>query len=237
MKYKILVVEDDVRLASMLASEFERYGYESRVASRLHDVKGEFLEFKPQIVILDINLPYMDGFYWCRQIRTVSSVPIIFLSARTSDMDQVRAIENGGDDYITKPFSMEVAVAKVGSVIRRVYGEYSGASEEHGAVYSVAGLCLSRLRGAAEFRDRRVELTKNEFRLLDKLARKPGVIVSREELLEALWDDADFVDDNTLTVNVARVRRKLEDLGIERSLETVRGQGYRLVVNWEGSLK
>lgn len=231
MRRKILVVEDDLKLSSMLAAELDHYGYQAKAVSRLDDVKSEFIEFQPHVVILDINLPYMDGFYWCRQLRTVSNVPIIFLSARTGDTDQIRAIENGGDDYITKPFSMEVAVAKIGSVIRRVYGEYAGVAGSLEGVYSAGGLCLNRLKNQAEFEGRSVQLTKNEFLLLDKLASKIGAIVSREDLLETLWDDADFVDDNTLTVNVARVRRRLEELDLEESLETVRSQGYRLVIN------
>ncbi len=230
--YRILIVEDDKKMSSVLARELRNYGYEAVQASRLDDIKSEFIEISPNLVILDINLPRMDGFYWCRQIRTLSKVPIVFVSSRTGDMDQVRAIENGGDDYITKPFSMEVVLAKIGSVLRRAYGEYS-VSGSPPDIYSLCGLYLHRKRNEVEFRSQRAILSPKEFNLLDALARKPGEIVSREELLEALWDDVDFVDDNTLTVNVTRVRRRLEEVGIGDAISAVRGQGYRLAVTWK----
>ena len=147
-------------------------------------------------------------------------------------MDQVMAIENGGDDYITKPFHFEVVLAKVKSVLRRTYGEYALQSASVRDVYDVAGLYLYRDQHAVEWKGKRLELSKKEFLLLDCLARKVDQIVSREELLDALWDDRDFVDDNTLSVNVTRVRRRLEQLGIENAIETKRGEGYRLVQNW-----
>lgn len=226
--YRIMVVEDDQKLASILSEELERFGYEVVQAVDPGRVKEEFVTYKPDLVLLDINLPRYDGFYWCRQIRTISKVPIIFISARDSDFDQVRALENGGDDYITKPFNLELAIAKIQSLIRRTYGEYALGPEAD--VIWAGELWLRRSDNRASYRDREVELTPKEARLLSCLMERHGQIVAREELLEALWDDVEFVDDNTLTVNVARLRRRLADLGLEEAIETKRGQGYRLFV-------
>ncbi|NMB13239.1 MAG: response regulator transcription factor [Firmicutes bacterium] len=232
--YKIMVVEDDAKIAEILCHYLEKYGYRAVCSSNFEDVKSEFLAISPDLVFLDINLPYMDGFFWCRQIRTVSKVPVIFISARCGEMDQVLALEHGGDDYITKPFSLDVVIAKVKAVLRRTYGEYSvGEADTSPEIYELDGLYLNQSRCSIEWRGKEVYLTPKEFRLLGILARHPRQVVSRHELLEALWDDVDFVDDNTLTVNVTRVRRKLEEIGIEAAIETVRGQGYRMVCTWE----
>lgn len=230
-RYRIMVVEDDDKLAAILSDELARFGYDVVRAVDPDRVKEEFVAHRPDLVLLDINLPRYDGFYWCRQIRTISKVPIIFISARSDDMDQVRALENGGDDYITKPFKLELAVAKVQSVIRRAYGEYAIGAETQ--VLWAGELWLDKSRNRAHYQGREVELAPKEFRLLLALAQRHGQIVERDELLEALWDDVDFVDDNTLTVNVARLRRRLEELGLDNAIETKRGQGYRLVVGDE----
>ncbi|WP_068773852.1 response regulator transcription factor [Paenibacillus sp. FJAT-26967] len=229
--YRIFIVEDDDKIAGILKETLIKYGYEVGRAQRFHDIKNEGMQWKPDLILLDINLPRFDGFYWCRQIRTCSNVPIIFLSARTGDMDQVMAIENGGDDYLTKPFHLDVVLAKIKGALRRAYGEYAQAPSARDE-WELGGLRLDRSKNSLVYTDKRVELTKNEALLLDCLASRPGSIVSREELLEALWDDVDFVDDNTLTVNVTRVRRKLEELGLPGVIETVRGQGYRLSTKW-----
>ena len=230
--YKIMVVEDDEKIARILCNYLEKYGYQAVCSCNFHDIKSEFLSISPELVLLDINLPYMDGFFWCRQIRTVSKVPVIFISARSGDMDQVLALEHGGDDYITKPFSINVVIAKVKAALRRAYGEYSVGADAIPDVYELEGLYLNRARCSMEWQGKEVYLTPKEFRLLDILVRRPEQVVSRYELLEALWDDIDFVDDNTLTVNVTRVRRKLEEVGIKGAIETVRGQGYRMICAW-----
>lgn len=221
--YRIMIVEDDKKIAELMEGHLKRYGYSPYVVRDYSNIKGEFIKFNPNIVLMDINLPFYDGFYWCRDIRTISNVPIIFISARGSDMDQVMAIENGGDDYITKPFSYDILTAKIKSVLRRAYGEYSESNKVE--VYEVKGLYLNVNQNTVEFRDRRVELSKKEFILLYSLLKKPNRIISRDELLEILWDDVDFVDDNTLSVNITRVRKKLEELGIKNAIETKRGQG------------
>jgi two-component system OmpR family response regulator len=227
--YRIWLVEDDHKLANLLAGELRRFGYEVLLAQNYKSLRAEFLAVQPDLILLDINLPQYDGFYWCRQIRTVSRVPIIFISARSDDLDQVRALENGGDDYITKPFNMELALAKVASCIRRTYGEYALAKEPQ--VLQIGELLLKKNRNQVVLGNTTLELTGKEFLLLWCLAEHGGEIVDRNTLLEALWDDIDFIDDNTLTVNVARVRRRLAELGLSDVIVTKRGQGYYLNVS------
>jgi len=198
-------------------------GYEVRLVD-------DFDRVLEQFNLLDVNLPRYDGYYWCRQIRTVSTCPIIFISARAGEMDQVMALEYGGDDYITKPFHYEVVMAKIRSQLRRVYGEYAPAQEERKVV--LQGLTIYPERMEMALGDRHVPLTKNELILLEQLVQHSPRVVSREMLLEALWDDQTFVDENTLNVNITRARKKLQDLGIENATETVRGAGYRLQATW-----
>ncbi|WP_044895152.1 response regulator transcription factor [Bacillus alveayuensis] len=230
MAHTIFIVEDDDKIASLLKKHIERYEYKVYLASQFNDIKKEFIEYTPHLVLLDVNLPRFDGFYWCRQIRTISNCPIIFISARNSEMDQVMAIENGADDYITKPFNFDVVMAKIKSLLRRTYGSYANTIQPH--IYEVSGLYLFYDQHVVEWEQRKVELTKKEFILLECLLKKVGKIVAREELLEALWNDADFVDDNTLSVNVTRVRKKLQSLGIENAIETIRGVGYKITDTW-----
>ena len=227
---RIYLVEDEPKLAAIVAGHLGRYGYEVVTARRFDDLKNEFLEADPSLVLLDINLPWFDGFYWCRQIRTVSTVPVIFLTARGGEMDQVMAIENGGDDYIVKPFNLEVVTAKVRAVLRRAFGEYA-APPAVDQVVEHAGLGWDAQRLSASFAGRSAELSRNEGQLLAALLRAAGRVVRREALLEALWDDVEFVDDNTLSVNVTRLRRKLDELGLADAVRTVRGEGYRLQVD------
>ena len=228
--YHVMIVEDDKKIASLIQSHVERYGYEAYIVEDYSNIKSEFIKHNPHIVLMDINLPFYDGFYWCRDIRTISKAPIIFISARSSDMDQVMAIENGGDDYITKPFSYDVLIAKIKSALRRVYGEYS--ENNNSEVYEVKGLYLNINQNTLEFNGIKIELSKKEFLLIHSLLKKPNTIISRDELLEILWDDVDFVDDNTLSVNITRVRKRLEELGIRNAIETKRGQGYSITINW-----
>ncbi len=232
--HPILLIEDDPKIVQLLQSHLEKYGY---TVSSCHDfsrVLDDFERVQPSLVLLDINLPRFDGFYWCRQIRKVSNCPILFISARENAMDQVMALENGADDYITKPFSFEVVVAKVGSQLRRAYGEYATQTGER--TIGHAGLLLYPERLQATFGTRTTTLSKKEALLLECLLAKPDRIVSREHLLEALWDDVDFVEENTLNVNIARVRKKLQELGLPDTLETLRNAGYRLNVTWSRQL-
>lgn len=227
-----MIIEDDDKIADILRQYLEKYQYDVIRVLDYQKIKGKFIEAKPDLVLLDINLPQYDGFYWCRQIRTVSNVPIVFISARVGEMDQVMAIENGGDDYITKPFSLDVVMAKIKSALRRAYGEYAMPSPSENQLTDIAGLHIDHAKNTMEWQGKTVTLSQKEFLLLACFAQKKEDIISREELLEVLWDDTHFVDDNTLTVNVTRVRKRFQELGIANPIETIRGKGYRLNVNW-----
>ncbi|WP_274364042.1 response regulator transcription factor [Paenibacillus thermotolerans] len=238
--YRIWIIEDDDKIAEIVRRHLVKYGYEAVRMDDYAGVKARLADAsdRPHLILLDINLPMYDGFYICRQIRSATNAPVIFISARVGEMDQVMAIENGGDDYITKPFHLDVLVAKIRGLLRRTYGEYASPAEpnadnrsvEEQALTKVNGLLIDSLRNELHYNGRKAELTMKEMRLIDALGRRAGAIVTREQLLEALWDEMDFVDDNTLTVNVTRVRKKLEELGLAGCIETVRGQGYRLVL-------
>ncbi|WMM24119.1 response regulator transcription factor [Tissierella sp. MB52-C2] len=229
--YKILVIEDDEKIVNLVKDRLERYGYIVSTVNDYSNIKNEFIKESPHLVLLDINLPNYDGFFWCREIRNISKVPIIFISARFSDMDQVMAIENGGDDYIIKPFSFDLLLAKVRGAIRRTYGEYADNSSKD--IYEVEGVYLHKNQSIVEWQGEKIELSKKEFGLLYILISHLDEIVSREILLEELWDDIDFVDDNTLSVNITRLRKRLEDIGIIDAIQTKRGQGYSMTKTWE----
>lgn len=230
---KILIIEDDPKIASLLQNHLEKYGYEAVITEQFDAVTEVFKQVQPDLVLLDINLPSFDGFYWCRQIRQLSTCPILFISARSGEMDQVMALENGGDDFITKPFAYEVVTAKIRSSLRRAYGAYAPKVKER--VVELNGLTLYVERMELGKDKGLVSLTKKEAVLLEVLMKRSPRVVAREVLLEKLWDDQSFVDENTLNVNVTRVRKKLQDLSIEDAIETIRGAGYRLVPNWETS--
>ncbi len=231
MMYKIMIVEDDPKISELLQSYIQKYGDEGIVVKDFQRVLEQFQETEPHVVLLDINLPSFDGYYWCRQIRTVSTCPIIFISARNGEMDQVRAIENGADDYITKPFHYEVVMAKIRSQLRRVYGDYAVKMSER--TVDRDGLVLYPERMELHLKGRMVPLTRKETVLVETLLERCPRVVSREMILDKLWDDYTYVDDNTLSVNITRIRKKLTELGIEEALETVRGVGYRLNKTWE----
>ncbi|GEO26668.1 DNA-binding response regulator [Alicyclobacillus acidoterrestris] len=231
--FLVAVVEDDDQLASTLARQLVRYEFEPVLLDCRQDIARAVDDISPHIVLLDINLPKYDGFYWCRRIRESSVAPIIFVSARNAGMDQVFALENGGDDYIVKPFDMDVLVAKLRAQIRRAYGSYANAPDVvRDAVESLAfgPFELNVRKMQVGFQGHWTALTKTEFELLRTLMEAKGAVVSRDLLLTALWDDTTFVDDNTLTVNVTRLRKRLTELGATDVIRTVRGVGYQLVV-------
>ncbi|MFS0784699.1 winged helix-turn-helix domain-containing protein [Bacillus sp. 1P06AnD] len=228
--HTIYLIEDDPKITHLLADHLKKYDYEVVVPTAFEQLKQQFQLCSPSLVLLDINLPKYDGFYWCRQFRTISNCPIIFISARAGEMDQVMAIENGGDDYITKPFHFEVVMAKVKSLLRRTYGEY--ASAKNGKLLEIEGLSLAYDQHSLSYKTKTVDLSKREFTLVESFLENPGKVISRDDLLDRLWDDVQFVDDNTLSVNITRVRKKLAELGINESIETIRGIGYKLSVTW-----
>ncbi|MFC0522773.1 response regulator transcription factor [Pontibacillus salicampi] len=229
--YTIWIVEDDIKIAELLKAHISKYGYQVGVVRDWNNLMEEFVEQQPHLVLMDVNLPQFDGFYWCRKIRSISNCPIIFLSARDGDMDQVMALEYGGDDYITKPFAYEVAMAKIKSQLRRVYGEYSQLNSNERTIV-VEQLKLLPERLLLQMNNQEVSLSKKEADLLQLLMTHYPKVVSRTTLLEALWDDELFVDENTLSVNITRTRKKLEELNISHAIETVRGEGYKLKATW-----
>ncbi|HWO95694.1 MAG TPA: response regulator transcription factor [Bacillus sp. (in: firmicutes)] len=234
--YRILIVEDDSKISAVLKRNMEKYGFDASCVSEFRDIMSELEVYEPHLVMLDINLPCFDGYYWCRQIRKKSNLPIIFISARAGEMDQVMAIDNGGDDYITKPIHLDLLIAKVKSVLRRVYGDYSvstGLAPSPENELNVQGLRLNLSRNELIWQKRKTQITKNEQLLAECFMQQYGRTVLRNQLLGTLWDNAQFVDDNTLTVNVARLRKKLEELGLPNAIVTVRGMGYKLILEAE----
>ncbi|GAA0114678.1 MULTISPECIES: response regulator transcription factor [Clostridium] len=230
MSYKIMVVEDDLKIATLLSEYIERYGYSVFKVEKFDEVMEIFNRENPNLVLMDVNLPKFDGYYWCSKIRQKSLCPIIFISARDSDMNQIMAIESGADDYIVKPFNYEIVRAKIKSNLRRVYGEYASTSNER--IVNLEGLMLYPERLELEYKENKVILSKKECELIDCLMSSYPKIVSRDVLLEKLWDDQSFVDDNTLNVNITRLRKRLLELNIENVIETVRGAGYRINISW-----
>lgn len=229
--FKIFIVEDDKGLVRLLDCNLTKFGFSTKSVDDFETVKAQFEQFQPHLVLLDVNLPKFDGFYWCRQIRTISTCPILFISARDSKMDQVMALENGADDYITKPFDYEIVIAKINSQLRRAYGSYAISNNER--TTTVNGLKLDVEKMKLSLKDNEIELSHTETKILDELMKKAERLVSRDRLLEKIWDDQVFVDDNTLNVYITRVRKKLASLGIHDAVQTIRGQGYRLLPNWE----
>ncbi|OKP99148.1 response regulator transcription factor [Paenibacillus sp. P46E] len=229
--FKIFIIEDDRGLVTLLQDYLHKFGYDTQAVCDFEAVRTEFEQFVPHLVLLDVNLPKFDGYYWCRQIRGISTCPILFISAREGKMDQVMALENGADDYITKPFDYEIALAKIKSHLRRAYGSYAGGGSDRSL--TVSGLMLDVERLVLSRGNAKIDLSHTEAKILDELMQKAGTLVTRDRLLEKIWDDQAFVDDNTLNVYVTRVRKKLSALDIADGLQTVRGQGYRLCDNWE----
>lgn len=223
--YKIFIVEDDTTIAQLLCGHLQKWGYDAYIAADFQDIMGEFKIIKPDLVILDISLPLYNGYYWCNEIRKIAKTPIIFLSSHTENMDIVMAMNMGGDDYLTKPFSLDIVVAKIQALLRRTYS-FKAETE----VAEVRGLKLDLNSTVVTWGNNRDELTKNEFKMLRLLLLNKNKVVSRDELMRTLWDNNSFVDDNTLTVNVNRLRKKLEALGAPADfIETKKGLGYIVV--------
>lgn len=219
---KVLLVEDEPTIRETVADELEKWGFKVWTSTNFEHILNDFLAQSPQLVLLDINLPYFDGFYWCRKIREVSKVPIIFLSSRDNPMDMVMAMNMGGDDFMQKPFYTDVLVAKIQALMRRTYSY----TQTETNVVEYEGVVLNLQSGEVTYHNQILELTKNEFKILQILMQNIGSIVSRDNIMRKLWENESFVDDNTLTVNVARVRKKLAELGKEEFIHTKKGQGY-----------
>ncbi len=222
MDMTIFVVEDDIAIFNSLKERLGQWSFNVKGPEDFHDVMGTFIIEKPQLVIMDIQLPAYDGFHWCREIRAVSKVPIIFLSSRDHPMDMVMAMNMGADDYVQKPFHSDVLLAKIQALLRRTYAY----GEEAPNVLEWNGAMIDMKRSIIRLDGNEVELTKNEFFILAVLVQSNDEIVSRDELIRKLWDDERFVNDNTLTVNVTRLRQKLTVLGLGEAIVTKKGLGY-----------
>ena len=221
--YRVFVVEDDPVIAGAICAQMDSWGLEARCAKDFGAVMAEFAAFDPQLVLLDISLPRYSGYHWCAEIRKVSKVPVMFISSASDNMNIVMAMDMGGDDFIAKPFDLSVLTAKVQAVLRRAY-EFSGMRqllEYRGAVLDLSDASLT-------YEGKRLELTKNDFRILQTLMEQPGKVISRETMMLRLWETDCFVDDNTLTVSVTRLRKKLEAIGLEDFILTRKGAGYQL---------
>lgn len=219
--YKMLIVEDDPTIADEVAAQIAPWGIEAKKADDLRNVMQVFAKFQPHIVLLDISLPFFNGYHWCEQIRAVSKVPVIFISSASDNMNIVMAMNLGADDFVSKPFDMNVLTAKVRALLRRTYD--FGASvpllEHKGAI-------LNTVDGSLSVNGEKVSLSKNEYRILLCLMENKGKTVSREKLMERLWQTDQFIDENTLTVNVNRLRKKLDAAGLADFIETKFGVGY-----------
>ena len=219
--YKILVVEDDESIASSLQKVLTLWGYDVHVATQFKDVFSEFVSLNPQLMLLDIGLPFFNGYHWCSEIRKVSNVPIMFLSSMSDNMNIVMAMNMGGDDFICKPCDASVIVAKVQALLRRSYS-FSGQLN----LIQHDGIILNLSDATLEYEGEVIELTKNEFKMLQLLLENVGKIVSREALMIRLWESDSFIDDNTLTVNMARLRKRLAEIGLSDFVKTKKGLGY-----------
>lgn len=221
--YKILVVEDDTVIAQEIKRHLTRWGYEVEEVSDFADVMGQFGRFQPQLVLMDIGLPFYNGYYWCTEIRKVSNVPILFLSSASDNMNIVMAMNMGGDDFIAKPFALEVLSAKIQAILRRTY-----ALNAPPELLEHQGVLLNLADASLLYQGKSTELTRNEFRMLQQLFEQTGRVVSREAMMKRLWNNDCYVDDNTLTVNMTRLRRKLEEAGLPIQILTKKGMGYLL---------
>ena len=217
---KILIIEDDEAIRNELKTFLCRYNYDALVVEKFENIIEEIKKENADLILLDINLLIFDGFYICREIRKNSNVPIIIVTSRDSDIDELMSMNLGADDFITKPYNTQILLARINSVLKRVYSK----EVQESMVYK--DLVLNLSNGTISYKDNTLNLTKNEIKILSYLIKNKGKIISRENLMEYLWNDDFFVDDNTLSVNITRLRKKIESIGIKNPIETRRGLGY-----------
>lgn len=219
--YKILIIEDDATIAKAIKNAIESWNYEALCVTDFRDIMREFVDYSPHLVLLDISLPFYNGYYWCSEIRKLSKVPIIFISSASDNMNIVMAVNMGGDDFIAKPFDLNVLTAKVQAMLRRTYdfAGQSGFLEHKGAILNTGDATLT-------YNNEKIELTKNEYKILQILIENKGKVVSRDTIMTKLWETDSFVDDNTLTVNITRLRKKLDEAGLHDFITTKKGIGY-----------
>lgn len=221
MSHRIMIVEDDPVIAGAMSKFIAGWGHQVHIAENLRDIMPEFETFQPQLMLLDISLPFFDGYHWCQEIRKTSQIPVIFISSASETLNIIMAINMGGDDFIAKPFDLSILMAKIQALLRRSY-DFSGTPlqpQSHGAVLNTGDASLS-------FQGQRITLTKNEYRILEALMARTGTVVSRDTLMEKLWETDSYVDENTLTVNIGRLRKKLSAAGLPDFIVTKKGMGY-----------
>ena len=219
--YKVLIVEDDCSIATAIRTQLSMWDIDSRCAEDFHNIMIEFTDYAPHLILLDIGLPAFNGYHWCQEIRKTSRVPIIFISSASDNMNIVMAMNMGADDFIAKPFDQHVLMAKVQALLRRAYDFGTSVS-----VLEHRGALLNTDEGTLSYQGEKISLSKNEFRILLTLMRAKGKVVSREKLMEVLWETDDFVDEAALTVNVGRLRKKLDAAGLSDFIATKHGVGY-----------
>lgn len=219
--YQILIVEDDVVIAQNLKKSLSSWGYQVTCAENFQHVLLDFRNLQPHLVLMDISLPFYNGYHWCKEIRKYSKVPIVFLSSASDNMNIVMAINMGGDDFIAKPFDLGVLVAKIQAILRRTYD-----FKTENTIIEHRGAFLNTDDTTLTYNNEKVELTKNDYRILKTLMENTGKIISREMLMLKLWETDCYVDENTLTVNMTRLRKKLEVIGLEDYIVTKKGRGY-----------
>lgn len=219
--YRIYIIEDDFTISALMKKHFEKWEYEVKCSENFNEIIEEFTEFDPHIVLVDIMLPFFNGYHWCSEIRRISEVPIMFISSASDNMNIVMAMNMGADDFIVKPVDLNVMTAKVQAMLRRTYdmGGRIPVLEHNGAVLNLNNTTLVYNRQT-------IELTKNDFRILQTLMENRGKVVSRETLMNRLWQTDCYVEENTLTVNVTRLRKKLESAGLKDFIKTITGTGY-----------
>ena len=221
--YKIFMVEDDEIIARSIREHLQAWNYDVCCVEDFSNVVAEFVRFDPQLVLMDITLPFFNGYHWCSEIRKISKVPVIFLSSAADNMNIVMAVNMGADDFIPKPFDLEVLTVKIQAMLRRSY-DFAGT----GSMLEHKGAILNLNETTLTYQEQKIELTKNEFRILEILMENKEKVVSRETLMTKLWESDNYVDENTLSVNVNRLRKKLEALGLEEFILTKKGIGDRL---------
>ena len=219
--YRILIIEDDEIIAKSIEKEISNWGFTAKRITEFQDIIPQFVEFDPQLVLLDITLPFFNGYHWCTEIRKLSKVPIVFISSASDNMNIVMAMNMGGDDFIAKPFDLHVLIAKIQAILRRTYdfSTQSNLLEHNGAILNINDNSISYKGG-------KLELTKNEYKILQTLLENKGKTVSRDNLMIKLWETDNYVEENTLNVNITRLRRKLESIGLENFIKTKKGLGY-----------
>jgi DNA-binding response OmpR family regulator len=219
--YKIYIIEDDEVIAAHVCRQLQGWGYDVSIASDFRHILDEFVRLSPQLVILDISLPFYNGFHWCTEIRRISKVPILFLSSASDGMNQVMAMNMGGDDFVCKPFEMPVLAAKVQALLRRTY-DFNTPQ----LIMKAGGVIFNPAEGTLRAGSEEISLTKNEMKMMQLLFENRGSVVTRDALMQRLWDSDEFVDENTLTVNMTRLRRKLSDIDVHDLIRTKKGMGY-----------